>query len=125
MFSAFKQQTATGKKLNMFLAAGDNAVPQITVSLNSVPVNITGYTIKMTIKMGSASVVLSTGNGGITITNAAAGQFTINMTTTITSAWPSGTYQYDIWLESQNSPPIENQYASGQITISQSITVVP
>ena len=79
----------------------------------------------MTINFGEESQVLSTGNGGITITDASAGQFTINMTSTVTAEWYAGTYSYDIWLQSQLSPPIENQYASGQITVYPSITSVP
>lgn len=125
MFTAQILQTAIGQQLNMNLTQGDDASPLITVTNNSVPINLTGYVVKMTIDFGTESLVLSTTNSGITLTDAAAGEFTINMTSTVTAAWDAGEYPYDIWLESQTSPPVENQYATGTITVNASITSVP
>lgn len=125
MFSAKIVQTANGPQLNMRLTAGDEAKPVLTVSIDSEPLDLTGYTVKMTIAIASGNIVLNTNNSGITINNPQAGQFTINMLTPDTADWDPGVWPYDIWLESQTSPPIENQYVVGQFTVNPSITSVP
>ena len=113
-----------GQKLNASFAQGDNVSWAFTGSINGAPINLTGSTIKMTIGFPSP-VVLSTGNGGIAITNALQGQFTVNMSSSATAAFIAGQYAYDLWIEPQTSPPIENQYIAGTISVIASITSVP
>ena len=113
-----------GQKLNASFAQGDNVSWAFTGSINGAPINLTGSTIKMTIGFPSP-VVLSTGNGGIAITNALQGQFTVNISSTNTAGYTPGSYSYDLWIEPQTSPPVETQYITGTISVSQSITSVP
>ena len=116
--------SSTGQKLNASFVQGDVVAWSFTGSINGAPINLTGATIKMTIGM-SSPIVLSTGNGGIIITNALLGQFQVNITSTQSAAYTVGQYNYDLWIESQVSPPIETQYISGIVSVIQSITAVP
>ena len=116
--------TTQGQQLNVSFAQGDVVAWAMIAQINGYPMNLLGAVIKATIGLPSP-LVLSTGNGAIEIVNAAAGQFQINMSSDETSAFVPGTYPYDIWIETQSSPPIENQYVTGTISINQSITAVP
>ena len=110
--------------LNMNFTQGDVVAAAFTGTINGTAINLAGSIIKMTIGL-TPPLELSTTGGGITITNAGAGQFSVNQTSIQTAALPPGTYAYDLWIESQASPPIETQYITGLITVAPSITVVP
>lgn len=116
--------TPQSQQLNVSFTQGDVVPWSMMGQINGSPMNLTGATIKMTIGF-STPLVLSTGNGGIEIVNAAAGQFQINLSSDETAAFVPGIYPYDMWIESQSSPPVENQYVTGNISVIQSITVVP
>jgi hypothetical protein len=116
--------SAGAQQLNAAFVQGDDVSLALTMAINSTPVNLTGCSIKMTIATPTP-LLLSTGNGGITVTDAPAGQFSINISSTTTAGMSIGTYPYDVWIEYQTSPPVENQYITGAITITKPITVVP
>ena len=101
--------------VNYSLVAGDQINNSVTFnqSVGGDPINLTGYTAKMSIAFPNNLVELTTGNGGISIPTPANGEAFIIASSTQTNAWPIGTYNYDFWLISTLSPPSENQYFSG------------
>ena len=113
-----------GQQLNASFAQGDVVAWAFTGAINGTPINLTDALIKMTIDMGY-SYPLNTINGGITITNALAGQFSVNISSDDTAGFLAGIYPYDLWIEPQVSPPVETQYITGMISVYQSITDVP
>lgn len=127
MFTAWVEPTKCGIQINAALTQGDHVSWGWTIEVGNpaMPLNLTGYSIRMTINFPTP-LLLTSSNGGITIgTPATNGEFTVNISSTQSAVFTVGEYQYDIWLESQSSPPIENQYFTGSIYINQSITVVP
>ena len=117
-------QTAQGQQLNASFAQGDDVEWAFAGTVNGTPLNLTGASIRMTIGLPTP-LVISTANGGIDITDPSQGQFQVSISSDTTAPLAPGTYPYDLWIESQQSPPVENQYVTGAVTINQSITVVP
>ena len=115
---------ALGQTLNASFTQGDVVAWAFTGTINGTAINLAGSTIKATID-SRTPLVLSTATSGITITNAGAGQFSINLTSTQTASLAPGNYPYDLWIEPQTSPPIETQYITGIITVLPSVTAVP
>jgi len=116
--------TAHGQQLNAQFTQGDVVAWAFTGTNNGTAINLTGSTIKITIGFPQP-LFLSTATSGITITNAADGQFSVNLDSTTTAGFTPGAYNYDLWIESQVYPPIETQYITGTIFVNQSITEVP
>ena len=115
---------ANGQILNARFATGDVINWNFTGQINGVPIDLSGSEIKMTIGF-PVPLLLTTGNGYISIVNAAYGQFSVNITSTETAAFAPGTYPYDLWIEPSSSPPVETQYITGYITVAASVTEVP
>ncbi len=94
---------------------------QFQYIINEVPKNLTGATIKIGFRQGSANgqqvLVLSTGNG-VTITNAAQGIFRIDPFIVLL---PAGNYPYDIQLT--DVAGVVKTYVSGTLKVIQDITV--
>jgi hypothetical protein len=84
--------------------------------------NITGYSLKMQVNFPTP-VLFSTGNGGITITNAAGGLAMLNDTDLHTEAYPVGGYAYDVFTISGGSDSI--CYMQGIFNVLQSVTPIP
>jgi hypothetical protein len=66
------------------------------------PINLTGYTARMQVRItyGAAATILSLANGsGITL-GGAAGTITLSVAATTTATVNSGTYVYDLELQS-------------------------
>lgn len=110
--------------LNASFTQGDVVGWSFLLAIDGVPINLTGMNIKMTVAMPTP-LVLSTENGGIIMTNAAAGQFIANIESSETAAFSPGTYNYDVWVEQNIAPPVETQYITGAITVNPSISAFP
>lgn len=105
--------------INMSLAAGESMQERITLSLD-----LTGFTVKMYIGF-LTPLLLSTGNGGITLTDAAAGTLIVNILDTVSAAFTPGEYPYEFWLESGGSPVQTTRLWTGTFTVLNSITPIP
>lgn len=91
--------------------------------INGVNVNLTGATIKMQLKQRycNSTAVLSltsVGSAGITITNAAAGQFRINEQIINIPVW---NYVYDIQIQFADGSV--KTYVKGNFNILEEVTV--
>ena len=124
MLNLFVTGNHKGQQLNASFTQGDVVAWAFTGSINGAPLNLTGAIVKMTIAF-PAPLELSTINGGITITGATEGQFTVNMSSSETADFTAGQYPYDLWVQPQLSPPVETQYITGTIFVNESITEVP
>ena len=125
MLNSYVTLNAQGQQqLNASFVQGDTFALAFSGSTGGTPINLTGAVIKMTIQAEN-DIFLSTLNGGISITNAANGQFTVNMPSAQTALILPGVYLYDLWIESSVSPPIENQYIAGVLSVLESVTAVP
>ena len=80
---------------------GSTFTETLTVRVGTVPLNITGYTVRMMVRPtpSSSTVVLnlSTDNGGITVVGAT-GTITISVSATNMDAVAARTYRYDLEL---------------------------
>jgi hypothetical protein len=85
-------------RYNYRLTQGDTFQNTPVWKINSVPVNITGYTARMQIRRSISStdklIELSTENGRITV-DGVNGMFTLYISPADTAALPSGTWVYD------------------------------
>ena len=90
-------------KYNMVCPQGSTFNQVLTYSINSVLVNLTGYTARMQVRERYSSSVkqldLTTLNGGIVL-GGALGTITINATATQTAAIIAKEYVYDLELVS-------------------------
>jgi len=96
----------------------------VTWELDSTPVNLTGYTLRMSIKNDRSSqfsLLTLTNGSGITITNASSGQFSITISASQTSRFPSGKHVFDVLAIS----PGGEQYTifEGFLNVEEPITV--
>lgn len=122
LISATKSGGSTGYQTDVSIIAGETVALAANLSLNGSPVNLTGYSLKMQINFQTPEL-LNTGNGGITITNAAQGAIQINMSSTLTAAFPRGSYPYDLWMVSGGG--VETPLLTGNFSIAPSISPVP
>lgn len=110
------EQGATFKKLLQW-KAGDP----------SVPVDITGYQIRMQVRseQPSATVLLdlNTGNAHIAITNATQGQFELRLTATETAALTFETGVYDLEMVAPDAPDnTVTRLLAGSVSVSPEVT---
>lgn len=96
----------------------------VTWELDSTPVNLTGYILRMSIKNDRSNItsLLTLSNGSeITITNASGGQFSITVSASQTSRLPSGKHVFDVLAIS----PGGEQYTvfEGFLNVEEPITV--
>lgn len=118
-------QTTCDDIANISITQGDTLAMYVQILQNlTTPLDITGASIRMTIAFPTP-LILSTANGSIIIVDPENGIFTINIASTVTAALPIGAYSYDLWIENESSPIVENQYFNGSFTITASITEVP
>jgi hypothetical protein len=87
---------------DFYMLAGDDWSRQITWSINSVPVNITGYsvTVKISAQKGQETpdIELTVGSG-VTLIDAANGKFSLTVTDA-QSLYLKGVYFYDVKMTS-------------------------
>lgn len=92
-------------RYNYRLTQGDTFQNTPVWKINSVPVNVTGYTARMQIRRSIAStdklIELTTENGRITV-DGVNGMFTLYISPTDTAALPSGTWVYDFEVFAPN-----------------------
>lgn len=94
------------------------------VSEGGTPVNLTGCQVRMHIRKRITDTVplvnLSTLTSGITITNAAQGQFTVTLTDEATAAytWTSGVY--DVEVETAGGQV--TRYLQGKVKVTKEVT---
>ena len=92
-------------KYNMVCPQGSTFSQELTYSINSVNVNLGGYTARMQVreKHSSTSTVLSltTANSGITL-GGSAGTITVNISAATTAGLIAKDYVYDLELVASN-----------------------
>lgn len=95
----------------------------LTWKINTVPVNLTGYTARLAARVDveDTEVILSltTANGGITL-GGSAGTISLDQTATQTTLLPAGTYVYDLELIASNSTV--TRLVQGELLISPEVT---
>jgi hypothetical protein len=104
--------------LNMSMAVGE-AVMETGILR---PFDLNGYQIKMQIDF-AAPLVLSTGNGGIVITNPDAGEFQIKISSATSEQFQPGKYPYEFWVISGDG--MADRLWAGNFTVLPSITPIP
>lgn len=106
---------------NIEVYRGDTWDGQVfTVSLNGAPIDLTGCTIRMQVRLNRAATPIldiST-TSGITIVDAAAGKFQINP---VLINQPGGRYIYDIQFTTSS---IVRTFIAGAFTIMDDVTYV-
>lgn len=92
--------------------------------LDSVPVDLTNYTLKSDFKLGlSMPALLSLASGsGITVTSAANGQFTMSISRTQTLNLPVGDLYFDIAALSPSNE--ESTVLTGVLSVEDTITKI-
>lgn len=90
--------------------------------VSGLPFNLTGYNIKSEIAFPTP-LLLTSSNGGIVINSPIDGLMQMNIASSVTEAIASGTYPFDMFLESQNGS--ETPWLCGNFIINQSVTPVP
>ena len=108
----------------MTIAQGESLPPGGGFALSGAggPLDLTGYSLKMEIAF-TAPLILSTANGGITITDAENGMAQINITAADSAAFAPGTYAFDLF---SISPAGESmRLFPGSFTVLKSITPIP
>ena len=91
-----------------------------TLSLNGTPIDLTGYTIRMQVRLNRAATPIldvST-TSGITVTNAAGGEFHVDP---VLINQPGGRYIYDIQFTSGS---VVKTHIAGAFTIMDDVTYV-
>ena len=94
----------------------------LTWKIDTVPVNLTGYTARLQarIDVDEVDTILSLTTGfGITL-GGAAGTISLDQTGTQTAVLPAGTYVYD--LELQSAGGVVTRLVQGELLISAEVT---
>lgn len=113
-------------KADLTILQGANfALPVVYADAANAPVNLSGFTIKMQVRPTKSStqvlVELSTANGRVVITDAAAGKFRLALTAAETAALnPSTAGVYDILLTRPDG--VVTRLLEGGVTISGGVT---
>jgi iron uptake system EfeUOB component EfeO/EfeM len=108
----------TSQDFSMY--AGDSRTLTVTVTdQNNNPVNLTNSTIKWVLINGNAVIKAKDNQaiGGITITNATSGQFSITISAQDTAKLQAGTYQHEARLIDSNG--------NSAIIFTGNVTIIP
>lgn len=92
-------------------------------SMDGIPVNLTGYTIKSSVtrSIGSTPIyTMQSSNGGVAITNAASGQFSLTLASSVTSSWTKGNLAYDVLATSPGG--VATTVFGGTMTVKDVVT---
>lgn len=93
-------------KYNIICPQGSTFSQQLTYSINTIPIDLTGYTARMQVREKYTStkkdLTLTTENGGLTL-GGAAGTININVNATTTAALHAKEYVYDLELVSSSN----------------------
>lgn len=82
---------------SMSIIAGETVAQSLSVASGGGPINLTGYTLKMQINFPTP-LLLSTANGGITITDPTQGQAQINIAESVSAGLTVGRFAYEFWM---------------------------
>lgn len=114
--------------VNMAFAAGESISESIAISIigpspstTATPLDITGYTFKMTIGF-AVPLVLNTVNGGITTTDPVNGICQININDSTSGGFTPGAYPYDLWMLTGTTAI---RLFNGTFTVLSSISTIP
>ncbi len=108
---------------------GNNGIQQLLVIQDQgdntpiairFPYDITGVTFSGTIAF-PAPVLLSIGNG-VTVTDAANGRITLQLTSEQTQNIPQGQYPFDLWTSSPGVTPVNTDPLTGFFVINTATT---
>ena len=111
-------------EINDINAAGFKAYTSGGYIQFDTPVDLTGFTARMTIKNrvgGTVLYTLTTENGGIVI-DAAANLVTLNISAVDTAAMTFTTGVYDLEMVSGATPAVVTALLSGRVTVSKEVT---
>jgi hypothetical protein len=116
------QVTIAGSTTNLSITAGETVAESLAIASGGSPVNLTGYTLKMQINFPTP-LLLTTGNSGITITDAAQGTAQINIADTASVLLSIGIYPYDFWMISGGGDA--TRILNGSFSVNQNIAPIP
>ena len=105
------------------LIAGETLALSMQVSdASNTPINLTGYSLKCEVATPTP-LLLNSGNGGITLPDAANGQMQVNIADTASASLPAGNFSFDLWMISGGgqATPLLN----GFFVVSPATTVIP
>ncbi len=111
-----------GYVTSMSIAAGETVSESLTIASGGGPVDLTGYTLKMQVNFPEP-LLLTTGNGGISVTNAAGGAAQINLSEAASAALAPGTFPFDLWMVSGGGQA--TRLLNGLFTVDQSLAPIP
>jgi hypothetical protein len=99
---------------NFIQGASSRFSKTFTYSVGGVPVDVTGWTARATIRSSSATLLTATVGSGITM-GGAAGTATVAFTRTQMATVPAGSYSFTLWL----IPSVEGEFAfmAGTLTV--------
>ncbi len=109
-----------GDNTNITLPQGETEpLPfSLTDSSTGNLVDLTGYLLKMQIQFPTP-VLLTSANGGISITGIGVGHF--NFTESLT--YPTGVYPYDVWMTSGSG--VSDRMFAGRFSVPHRVTPLP
>ncbi len=114
--------TTTPARIDYTVWQGDDFAPgTITADVSGTPINFTGYSAKIEIRLATTNEVeltLTSPSSGITLSSV--GVITITMTAAQTNALAAGEYRYDLQITS----PLAKikTYTWGMIIVSNDVT---
>lgn len=119
-------QTGYGTQVltNFSMIAGETVATALAISTGTpaAPIDLTSYTLQMQINFPTP-LLLSTANGGITITDPVQGQAQINIPSATSADLPQGSYPYDLWMKSPAG--VETPLLKGSFKIYPAVSPVP
>lgn len=118
-----------GMLTNLTSVVGGTVNQQFTLTQTNAdgtasPFDLTNSVVKMQIDFPTP-LLLTSLNGGITLTDVGNGQGRIGISSTQSAAQPVGSFSYDFWTESNDEPPQTLQWFKGQYKLLARITPIP
>ncbi|MDX1974486.1 MAG: hypothetical protein SFT92_02295 [Rickettsiales bacterium] len=114
--------SASGMTTTISILSGETVALAMTLSSGGSPIDLTGYSLKSQINFPTP-LTLNTTNSGITITNAANGVISLNISSAQSSVVEQGAYDFDLWMTSPTD--VETPLLTGKFLITPNIVAVP
>lgn len=112
-----------GVVTNLTILQGESVNLNYQININGAPFNLTAATIKMQIGFCGSPLLLDTANGGIVITNPAAGEFQLIISDVTTETFQPGQHSYDMFII--DSGGNSKAYQQGLFIVAQAETPIP
>ena len=112
----------TPGQVNFLCPQGSTFRKTITYKIEDVPVNLTGYSSRLQVREAhylTTTIVSLTSASGITL-GGSAGTIDIFIDDEITKTFPSGTWVYDLEIESNNG--VTDRHIEGNFVVTPEVT---